>query len=101
MAKRKQVRAYKEVYFDNYTDLNGVKDNVDDLIAEYGEDATFSFSIQDYPYGGGPHVVFEVGYMRDETDDELNARVKREGDAKQKASDPEYQEFLRLKQKYK
>ena len=111
MDKRKMVKEQIEI---SLWDLDGSLENarnyIDVLIAEYGKDANLD---QDtvYEYGGGEYTVFQLRYEREETDAEMDKRLKaavkaREYRKVQKVKDAvkkeaqERKDLARLRKKY-
>ena len=90
--------------------LEHARDYIDGLIDEYGKDAKLD---QDtvYEYGGDEYSVFQLRYEREETDAEMDKRLKAAVKAKerrkvQKAKDAvtkeakERKELARLQKKF-
>ena len=111
MDKRKMKREQIEIsLWDLDGSLEHARDYIDVLIGEYGKDACLD---QDtvYEYGGSEYTVFQLRYEREETDAEMDKRLKaaakarirrkaqREKDVvKQEAN--ERKELARLQKKY-
>jgi len=111
MDKRKMK---KEQITISLWDLDGTletaRDYIDGLIDEYGKDSRLDNDTE-YEYGGGEYSVFRLHYEREETDAEMDKRLKaaakarirrkaqREKDAvKQEAQ--ERKDLARLRKKY-
>ena len=67
----------------NYASLKAVKTAVDELIAEYGEDAVLDVELRYMPYDPDPSASVVVSYKTPETDEEMQTRIRREKNAKQ------------------
>lgn len=90
--------------------LEHARDYIDSLIEEYGKDAVLD-NEREWEYGGDEYSVFKLRYKREETDAEMDKRLKaavkaREYRKIQKAKDAvakekkELKELARLRKKY-
>ena len=77
--------------------LIDIQHKINELIEEYGEESSITLD------AGYNNVSIDISFEREETDEEYQARLKKEETAnkkKMKQEEREYQEFLRLKEKY-
>lgn len=82
--------------FDN--DLKSVRDYIDTLIAEHGENAILNFDASYHaPYDPDPSPQFELYIHREETDDEHAMRQNSEAQAAEYELQRQKQEYEKLK----
>ena len=78
-------------------ELKVIRDDISRLISEFGENAILRLN------SGYSNISANISFEREETDEEYQARLKKEetvNKKKMKQEEREYQEFLRLKEKY-
>lgn len=77
--------------------LIDIQHKINELIEEYGEESSITLD------SGYNNISIDISFEREETDEEYQERLKKEETAnkkKMKQEEREYQEFLRLKEKY-
>jgi hypothetical protein len=82
----------------NYDSLKDIRERIDDLIKQYGEDATLNVeSVTSY---GDTSIEWSISYSREETDKEKSKRI--EAEEKQKAAIEKHELDLlnKLQKKY-
>ena len=94
---RKTVLNEVESFDVNWTSLKYVKELVDRLISEHGEDAEIQKT--QYPYDDGEYLA--VFAKRPETDKEMEVRIKLEEDREKLQEERDRSEFKRLQKKFK
>ena len=65
----------------SYSSLKDVKTAVEELIAEFGEDARLDLELKYMPYEHDPSASAIIAYQTLETDEEMNARIRRKRQA--------------------
>lgn len=77
--------------------LIDIQRKINELIKEYGEESCITLD------AGHNNISIDISFEREETDEEYQARLKKEETTKKKKikkEEREFQEFLRLKKKY-
>ena len=96
----RQVQTVSPYDFD--TSLKRLRESINELIAQYGEDAQLVWNSDFYhPYDSSPTPRFEVQITCLETDDEMIKREAEEETRRKKNEERERKEYERLQAKFK
>jgi len=98
----KMKRVEKDLSFNGLdgATLKRVKETIDELIEEYGEDAVFNIEKAYRPYSCDSYIREFIHYQREETPEEREIRIENEKAEKAIKKAKELEQLVRLKEKY-